>query len=82
LWRWIDGETELGFLTVINGKSFEEEGSESRSSSTTDGIEDKETLKTSTLISKFSNSIKAEIDDFLTNGVMSSSEVVSSIFFS
>ena len=28
LWGWIDGESELGFLTIIDGKSFEEEGSE------------------------------------------------------
>ena len=26
--RWIDGETKLGFLTIIDGKSFEEEGTE------------------------------------------------------
>ena len=28
LWRWIEGESELGFLTIIDRKSFEEEGSE------------------------------------------------------
>ena len=81
LWGWVDGETELGFLTVINGKSLEEKGSESGTGSSTDGVEDEETLKTSALIGKFSDSIEAEIDDFFTNGVMSSGEVVSSIFF-
>jgi hypothetical protein len=81
LWGWIDGETELGFLTIIDGKSFEEERSETRSGTTTDGVEDEETLETSTLISKFSDSVETEIDDFFTNGVMSSSEVVSGIFF-
>jgi len=81
LWGWIDGETELGFLTVIDGKSFEEKGTKTRSSSTTDGIEDNETLETSALIGKFSNSIEAKIDDFFTNGVVSSGEVVGSIFF-
>merc|ERR1712100_330630 len=82
LWGWIDGETELGFLTVIDGKSLEEEGTESRSSSTTDGVEDDETLETSALIGKLSDSVEAEINDFLTNGVMSSGEVVGGIFFS
>jgi len=81
LWGWIDGETELRFLTVIDGKSFEEKGTKTRSSSTTDGIEDNETLETSALIGKFSNSIEAKIDDFFTNGVVSSGEVVGSIFF-
>ena len=39
LWGWVDGETEFGFFTVINRKSFEEEGSKSRSSTTTNGVE-------------------------------------------
>ena len=81
LWGWIDGETELGFLTVIDGESLEEEGTETGSSTTTDGVEDEETLETSTLVSKFSDSVETEIDDFFTNGVMSSGEVVGSVFF-
>jgi len=28
LWGWVDGESELGFLSVIDGKSLEEERSE------------------------------------------------------
>jgi len=82
LWGWVDGETELGYLTVIDGKSLEEKGSESGTGSSTDGVEDEETLETSALIGKLSDSVEAEINDFLTNGVMSSSEVVSGIFFS
>ena len=79
LWGWVDGETKLGLLTVIDGKSFEKEGSESGTSSSTDSVEDEESLETSALIRKLSDSIKAEIDDFLTNGVMSSGEVVGGV---
>jgi hypothetical protein len=82
LWGWVDGESELGFLTVINGKSLEEEGSETGTGTTTDGVEDEETLETSALIGELSDSVEAEIDDFLTNGVMSSGEVVGGIFLS
>jgi hypothetical protein len=82
LWGWVDGETELGLLTVIDGKSLEEERSETGSGTSTDGVEDEETLETSALIGELSNSIEAEIDDFLTNGVMSSGEVVGGIFLS
>jgi hypothetical protein len=81
LWGWVDGETKLGLLTVIDGKSLEEEGSESGTSSSTDSVEDEETLETSALIGELSDSVEAEINDFFTNGVMSSGEVVSSIFF-
>jgi len=76
-----DGETELGFLTIIDGKSLEKEGSETGTGSSTDGVEDKETLETCALIRELSDSIKAEINDFFTNGVMSSGEVVGGIFF-
>jgi hypothetical protein len=82
LWGWVDGESELGFLTIINGKSLEEEGSKSRSGTSTDGVEDEETLETSALISELSDSVEAEIDDFLTNGVVTSGEVVGGIFLS
>merc|ERR1711881_813377 len=81
LWGWVDGETELGFLTVINGKSLEEEGTKTGSGTTTDGVEDKETLETSALIGKLSDSVEAKINNFFTNGVVTSGEVVGSIFF-
>ena len=82
LWGWVHGETELGFLTIIDGESLKEERSKTRSGTTTDSVEDKEALKTSALISKLSDSVKAEVNNFLTDGIMSSGEVVGSIFFS
>lgn len=45
-------------------------------------MEHQETLKSGTLVGEFSDSVEAEIDDFFSNGVMSSGEVVGSIFFS
>jgi len=80
LWGWVHGETELGFLTIIDGESLKEERSKTRSGTTTDSVEDKEALKTSALISKLSDSVKAEVNNFLTDGIMSSGEVVGGIF--
>jgi hypothetical protein len=82
LWGWVDGETELGLLTVVDGKSLEEERSETGSGTSTDGVEDEETLETSALIGELSDSVEAEIDDLLTNGVVTSGEVVGGIFLS
>ena len=45
-------------------------------------MEHKETLKTGTLVSKLSDSVKAKINNFFTNGVVTSSKVVCGIFFS
>jgi hypothetical protein len=44
-------------------------------------VEHQETLKTSTVISEFSDSVEAKVNNFFTNGVVSSGEVVGSIFF-
>ena len=78
----VDGEAELGLLSVVDGESLEEERSETGSSSTTDGVEHEEALKTSAVISKLSDSVEAEINDFLSDGVVSSGEVVGGIFLS
>merc|ERR1712157_11718 len=81
LWGGVDGELQLGFLSVIDGETFHKEGSESGSGTTTEGVEDKETLKTGTLIGKLSDSVKDKIDDFLTDGVVTTGVVVGGIFF-
>jgi len=78
----VDGESELGLLTVIDGESLEEEGSETGTGTTTDGVEDEETLEASALVSELSDSVEAEIDDLLTDGVVTTGEVVSGVFLS
>jgi hypothetical protein len=78
--RGVDGETELGLLAVIDGKSLEEERAETGAGTTTDGVEDEEALETSALIGELADSVEAEIDDFLTNGVVTTGEVVGGIF--
>jgi len=75
----VDGEAELGLLAVINGKSLEEEGTETGSGTTTDGVEDEETLETSALIGELSDSVEAEVNDLLTDGVVTTGEVVGGV---
>jgi hypothetical protein len=76
----VDGETELGFFTVVNRETFEEKRSETRSSSTTNSMEDKETLKTSAVICKLTDTVESEIDNFLSDGVVTTGIIVGSIF--
>jgi len=78
----VDGETELGLLAVIDGESFQQEGAESGSGTTSDGVEDHESLETGTVISELSDSVEAEVNDFLTNGVVATGEVVGGILLS
>jgi hypothetical protein len=82
LWGWVDSESELGFLSVVDGKSLQKKGSESRSGTSSNRVEDEESLKSGTLVSELSDSVEAEIDDFFTNGVVTSGEVVSGVLLS
>jgi len=75
----VDGESELGLLAVIDGKSLEEEGTETGAGTATNSVEDEETLETSALIGELADSVEAEIDDLLTDGVVTSGEVVGGI---
>ena len=78
----VDGELKLGFLAVVNGKSLQEERSESGSGSSSEGVEDEESLESSTLVSQLSDSVQAEIDDLLSDGVVTTSVVIGGILLS
>ena len=44
---------------------------------TAEAVEDEETLQTRALIGQFTNAVEYEIDDFLSDGVMTTRVVVS-----
>lgn len=67
LWGWVDGEPKLGFLSIINGKPLKQQGSQTRSSTTTHSMENEKTLKPCAVVGKLSNPIQAQIHDFLAN---------------
>merc|ERR1719251_189929 len=75
----VDGELKLGLLAVVNGKTFHEERGKSGSSSASKGMEKKKSLKSSTLVSQFPDSIQNQIHDLLANGVVAPGVVVGSV---
>ena len=79
LGRGVHSEAELGLLAVVNGESLEEERAETGAGTTTDGVEDEEALETSALISELSDTVEAEINNFLTDGVVTTGEVVGGV---
>merc|ERR1719453_1095827 len=76
LWAGPDGETELGFLTVVDGQTLKHQAAETRSSATTDSVEDHEALQASAVVGEFSDAIKDKVHDLFANGVMTTGEVV------
>jgi hypothetical protein len=79
LWSWVDSKLQLGLLAIVYRQLFHEQGGESRSGTTTKGVEDQETLQTSALISEFSDAVQDQVHDFLTNGVVTTCIIVRGI---
>lgn len=79
---WIDAELQLDFLAEINRQALHEQGTESRSSSATKGVENEETLKTGAVIGDVANLVKNLINQLLANSVMTTSVVVGCILLS
>lgn len=46
----VDGELELGLLAVLGRETLEEKSTETRAGTTTEGVEDQETLKRLTVV--------------------------------
>jgi len=82
LWGWVDGELQLGLLSIIHGQALHEEGGEAGSSATTKGVEQQEALKSSTLVSQLADTIQNQVDNFLSNSVVSTGVVVGGILLS
>jgi hypothetical protein len=78
--RGVDSELNLGLLAVVDRETFKEEGTETGTSTTTERVEDHESLETSAVISKLSDSVQYKVNNFLADGVVTTSIVVGGIF--
>jgi hypothetical protein len=79
LGRRVHGETELRLLTVVHGETLQKERSETGTGTSTDGVEDHETLKTGTVVGQLTDSVEGEVNNFLTNGVVTTGVVVGGV---
>ena len=82
LWGWVHSESELGLLSVVNGEPLQEKRSKSRSGTSSNSVEDQETLESSTVVGQLPDPVEAKVDNLLSDGVVSTGEVVGGIFLS
>ena len=75
----VDGEAELRLLAVVNREALEEESTEAGAGSSTDGVEDAEALKAGAVVGELADTVEAEVDDLLTNGVVATGVVVGGV---
>ena len=78
----IDGKLQLGLLPVVHGKSLHQQSGESRSSSSSKGVEEQKSLKTSTLVSKLPDPVQDEVHNLLADGVVAPGVVVGGVLLS
>jgi len=78
----VDGESELGLAAVVDGKTFKDKRAETGSGTPSYSIEDEETLKTSAIVCKLADAVKNKVNNFLSDGVVTTGVVVGSIFLS
>lgn len=75
----VDAELELALLAVVDGETLHEEGTETRAGTTTERVEDEETLETNAVVGNTADLVKDAIDELLADGVMTTGVVVGGI---
>merc|ERR1719290_87034 len=78
----VDGELELALLAVVHGQPLHEQRRKARSGAASEGMEEKESLKSSTGVSELPNPVENQVDNLLSDGVVSSGVVVSGVLLS
>jgi hypothetical protein len=68
--RGVHAELQFRLLPVVCRQTFKEKRAETRSSSSTKGVEHKEALQTRAVVSQTTELVHHGIDELLSNGVM------------
>lgn len=79
LWSRVDAELQLALLAVVNGQALHQEGTETGTSTATEGVEDEEALKANAVVGNTTNLVENTLDELLANSVMATGVVVRSI---
>lgn len=69
----VDTELELGLLAVVGRETLEEESTETRTSPTTEGVEDEESLETITVVCESADLVHGGVNELFTDGVVTTS---------
>ena len=69
----VDTELQLGLLAVVGRETLKNEGTKTRSSSTTERVENEEALETGAVISQSTNFVHHSVNLVASNCVMATS---------
>lgn len=77
--RRVDTELELALLAVVDGQTLHQEGTETGTCSTAEGVEDEETLQTGAVVGNAADLIQDLVDELLADCVVTTGVVVGRI---
>lgn len=75
----VDAELQLALLAVVERQALHEQSTETGTGTTTERVEDQETLETSAAIGNTANTVQNLVDQLLADGVVATSVVVGGI---
>lgn len=78
----IHAEFQLALLAVVDRKTFHQQGTKARSSAAAERVEDKEALEAGAVVGNTSNLVEDIVNQFFSDGIVSSGIVVGCILFS
>jgi hypothetical protein len=76
LGSWVNAEFQLNLLAEVNRQTLHKKSAETRSSSTTEGVEDEEALETRAVIGNTANFVQNLINQLLSDSVVTTGIVV------
>merc|ERR1712106_81476 len=80
LWCRVNSKLKLGLLSIIHRESLHEQRGKARASSSSERVENEESLKSCAVVSKLPYSLQDQIHNLLANGVVPPGIVVSCVF--
>jgi len=75
----VDTKLQLRLLAVVDGETFHEESTETGTGTTTERVEDQETLETSAVVGNTANLVEDLVDHLLSDSVVTTGVVVRGI---
>lgn len=66
----VNAELQLGLFAVVSGQTLEKKGTKTRSSSTTERVENEEALQTGAVVRETTELVHHGVDEFLSNSVV------------
>mmetsp|Transcript_17239 Transcript_17239/g.29036 ORF Transcript_17239/g.29036 Transcript_17239/m.29036 type:complete len:244 (+) Transcript_17239:669-1400(+) len=80
--RGVNSEAELGLFAIVDRKALQQKRAQARSSTTTNGVEYKESLETGAVVGQLANTVEAQVNNLFPDGVVAAGEVVGGVFLS